>query len=358
MKAAPASCAIQIVQDNGEDQCANFKPLTSGQLLLATRRKSRTHGDCVETQLHDCEEDAEGECFLSKFLAASLTLLVRVSRQRKVPTPHPSCACFGFVLPHSPTSPHPLAILPASEMTRQGYLILHEKRGRPAVFYFSLEDGFLRYYPSAQRVKCVGEVRLSGCKLAVKAQKRGDGVPHSFSLETRKVFVKDRSYTLGNAVRVELSACSGDDRQEWGKALFSWQRYYWRDPQAAPEDDGAVCAEDSRLLLEQRISKHVIDKPVPSSSALSFAAAKQPLTFLRRNAHSLCRSLSTMSMTPSSLTNHTSKPESGPDPTDCVKDKVALANVACPEPVKGKGAAVTPQFLPTLLGRGNNQESH
>ncbi|RLN71262.1 hypothetical protein BBJ28_00019250, partial [Nothophytophthora sp. Chile5] len=139
---------------------------------------------------------------------------------------------------------------------------------------------------------------------------------------------------------------------------FSWQRYYWRDPQAAPEDDGAAGAEDSKLLLEQRIAKHVIAKPAPSSSALSFAAAKQPLTFLRRNAHSLCRSLSTMSMTPSSLASHTNKPESGPDPTDCVKDKVALANVACPEPVKSKGAAVTPQFLPTLVGRGNNQESH
>ncbi|RLN88081.1 hypothetical protein BBJ28_00015461 [Nothophytophthora sp. Chile5] len=76
MEAAPASCAIQIVQGNGEDQCIDFKPLTSGQLLLATRRKSGTHNNYVETQLHDCEEDAEGECFLSKFLAASLTLLV------------------------------------------------------------------------------------------------------------------------------------------------------------------------------------------------------------------------------------------------------------------------------------------
>ncbi|GMF33915.1 unnamed protein product [Phytophthora lilii] len=242
-------------------------------------------------------------------------------------------------------------------MTRQGYLIVHEKRARPTVRYFSLEDGFLRQYADADCVKCLEEVRLSGCKIAVKAQKRADGVPNSFYLETRKVFVKDRSYTLGNVERLELSASSGEDRQEWGKALFSWQRYYWRDPQAAsPEKDSA--ASETRLQLEQIIAKHFVQKP-PSGHTISFAAAKQPISFLRRNAHSLRRSLS-LSMT--STVANTSKPESDADPTDCVKDKVALSKVECPEALKAnnvnKCAAVTPHCIPTHIGRGNNQEAH
>lgn len=258
--------------------------------------------------------------------------------------------------PHSPID-QPAASTPSLvSMTRQGYLILHEKRGRPSVRYFSLEDGFLRQYADADCVKCQSEVRLSGCKIAVKAQKRADGMPHSFYLETRKVFVKDRSYTLGNVMRMEFSASSGEDRQEWGKALFSWQRYYWRDPQASPEKESA--ASETRLLLEQLVAQHYVEKP-NSSHALTFASAKHPLSVLRRNAHSLRRSLS-LSM--ASTVANAAKPESDADPTDCVKDKVALAKVTCPEAAKtqtiNKAAAVTPHFLPMRFGRGNNQEAH
>ncbi|KAG7400085.1 hypothetical protein PHYBOEH_006991 [Phytophthora boehmeriae] len=241
-------------------------------------------------------------------------------------------------------------------MTRQGYLILHDKRDRPTVCYFSLEDGFLRQYANADCAKCLCEVRLSGCKIAVKAQKRTDGVPHSFYLETRKVFVKDRSYTLGNIMRMEFSACSGEDRQEWGKALFSWQRYYWRDPQASPEKESS--ANDTRLLLEQLIAKHYVDKSA-SGHALSFASAKHPLSVLRRNAHSLRRSLS---LSNTSTVTNAAKPESDADPTDCVKEKMAMSKMTCAEAVKahstGKGAAVTPHYLPMRFGRGNNQEAH
>ncbi|OWZ01723.1 hypothetical protein PHMEG_00026837 [Phytophthora megakarya] len=236
-------------------------------------------------------------------------------------------------------------------MTRQGYLIVHDKRTRPSVRYLSLEDGFLRQYASADSAKCLSEIRLSGCKIAVKAQKRTDGVPNSFYLETRKVFVKDRSYTLGNVERVEFSACSGEDRQEWGKALFSWQRYYWRDPVAAsPEKDSS--ASETRLQLEQIVAKHYVQKP-PHGHTISFAAAKQPISFLRRNAHSLRRSLSL-----TSTVNNTTKPESDADPTDCIKDKVALANVECPEIAKDNNVCQATAVTPHYFGRGNNQEAH
>ncbi|KAG2775865.1 hypothetical protein JG687_00001124 [Phytophthora cactorum] len=240
-------------------------------------------------------------------------------------------------------------------MTRQGYLIVHDKRTRPTVRYLSLEDGFLRQYASTDCTKCLSEVRLSGCKITVKAQKRADGVPNSFYLETRKVFVKDRSYTLGNVERIEFSACSGEDRQDWGKALFSWQRYYWRDPVATTPENNSATSE-TRLQLEQIIAKHFVQKP-SSGHSISFAAAKQPISFLRRNAHTLRRSLS---LTMTSTVTNAAKPESDADPTDCVKDKVALAKVACPEVTKNNNvcAAVTPHYLPPHLDRGNNQEAH
>lgn len=250
-------------------------------------------------------------------------------------------------------------------MTRQGYLLLHEKRARPRVLFFALEDGFFRFYATAARAKRLGEFKLSGCKLAVKAQKRADGVPHSFFLETRKVFVKDRSYTLGSPVRVELSASSNDDRQEWGKALFSWQRYYWRDPATTAAENEAPVADDDavKAQLELLVDKCVGRDVGGTSYALSFAAAKQPLSFLRRNACSLRRSMSSFSTTatssaastPSTASSSTSSNASMKrqtiESTDCAKDKVVLKVVAS----SCRDSRVT---VRSCSQRGNNQEFH
>lgn len=242
-------------------------------------------------------------------------------------------------------------------MTRQGFLIVHEKRSRPIVRYVSLEDGFLRQYTSADCAKCLSEVRLSGCKITVKAQKRTDGIPNSFYLETRTVFVKDRSYTLGSAERIEFSACSGEDRQNWGKALFSWQRYYWRDPVSTSLEKHAV-GSDVREQLEQIIAKHYVQKP-PIAHSISFAAAKQPISFLRRNAHTLRRSLS---LTMTSTAGCSTKLEIGAEPTDCMKDKLALAKAECPEETQMNNVsddhAVSSHCIPLHRNRGNNQDAH
>ncbi|KAJ0400622.1 hypothetical protein P43SY_000907 [Pythium insidiosum] len=252
-------------------------------------------------------------------------------------------------------------------MSRQGYLILHDKRQAPRIVYFSLEDGTLRYFQSAACRASLGEVRLSGCKLVVKAQRRADGIPHAFFVEARKVFVKDRAYTLGAPVRLELSAHSSDERQEWGKALFSWQRQYWREPRAADETMDVLLAREDRIKqqLEQILQCHLAPESSSSRSAtpsFSFAVAKQPLTFLRRNASSLRRSFSMYmptststaatcsSSTDSSTTSSsssgstvavaaafklgTSKPSTSTSAVanDCAKDKVVLAKVAYAPP--------------------------
>jgi hypothetical protein len=245
--------------------------------------------------------------------------------------------------------------LPQHTMSRQGYLVLHEKRHGPKICFFSLEDGFLRYYATAHSVKMIGEVRLSGCKIAVKAHRRPDGMPNSFFLETRKVNVKDRSYTLSQAVRIELSAHSNEDRQEWGKVLFSWQRYYWRDPSDDDSDSVATQHIKTKAALEQIVARHYPSHgssscnnnqledcaSSPSMASAALSVAKQPLSFLRKNASSLRRSFSmympstttSSSSTASSSSSVSStgkgKPDcGGPEITDCEKDKVLLAKVA------------------------------
>ncbi|ETI51830.1 hypothetical protein F441_04900 [Phytophthora nicotianae CJ01A1] len=80
-----SECAIQIVGNNENPPWpgVEFKPLTSGQLLLKTRRKSdlRLRGlldgaDDDDQDEQDAGEHPGRECFLSKFLAAIMTLLV------------------------------------------------------------------------------------------------------------------------------------------------------------------------------------------------------------------------------------------------------------------------------------------
>ncbi|KAG6583217.1 uncharacterized protein IUM83_05942 [Phytophthora cinnamomi] len=82
-------CAIQIAAaEKPKRPSGEFKPLTSGQLLLKTRhysdqqhhqhqRRGLLDDDADDDQdARDADEDLGRECFLSRFLAASMTLLV------------------------------------------------------------------------------------------------------------------------------------------------------------------------------------------------------------------------------------------------------------------------------------------
>ncbi|KAK1931747.1 hypothetical protein P3T76_012679 [Phytophthora citrophthora] len=73
-----SECAIQIAEKHKR----GFKPLTSGQLLLKTRHNAELHQRALLIDDDDQDEedmdDVGRECFLSKFLATSMTLLVCV----------------------------------------------------------------------------------------------------------------------------------------------------------------------------------------------------------------------------------------------------------------------------------------
>ncbi|OWZ01722.1 hypothetical protein PHMEG_00026836 [Phytophthora megakarya] len=71
-------CAVQIVEDDKSGRSdGEFKPLTSGQLLLKTRRRSDQRRLLDgKNQEEEEDQDTSQECFLSKFLAGSMILFV------------------------------------------------------------------------------------------------------------------------------------------------------------------------------------------------------------------------------------------------------------------------------------------
>ncbi|POM81939.1 Hypothetical protein PHPALM_11 [Phytophthora palmivora] len=70
-------CVVQIIKDEKLKRAdSEFKPLTSGQLLLKTRRRSDHRRALLNDDDGQDDEDEGRECFLSKFLAVSMTLLV------------------------------------------------------------------------------------------------------------------------------------------------------------------------------------------------------------------------------------------------------------------------------------------
>ena len=149
-------------------------------------------------------------------------------------------------------------------MSKQGYLIKHDKLIGPTIHYFIAQDGYLRYYRSSEPedlMKPIGEFALSGHKVQVKAQRRIDRFSNSFTVETRKVHTKDKSYTLGRAATIELSAPSKQDRQEWGSTIFTWQRYYWRDLPASNEKEVKMKNDQDKRQLFQLMEEFGSSRP-------------------------------------------------------------------------------------------------
>jgi hypothetical protein len=84
VQTSSSECTIHIVEPQQQRPTGSgeFKPLTSGQLLLKTRQQQRRallddDADCDQDDgAGSADVDPDRECFLSKFLAASMTLLV------------------------------------------------------------------------------------------------------------------------------------------------------------------------------------------------------------------------------------------------------------------------------------------
>ncbi|OQR87158.1 hypothetical protein ACHHYP_09466 [Achlya hypogyna] len=143
-------------------------------------------------------------------------------------------------------------------MVQEGFLIRHTGK-KAHVCFFRLEDGYLKYYVGD---KLLGDLRLSGCKVAVKAHRRADGVVNTFVVDAQRVIVKERTYTLAPHETLELTAASSEARSQWARAILTWQRRYFEDPAAstvAPKEH-----EATRQALEAIVKTNL--KPLGSPS--------------------------------------------------------------------------------------------
>ncbi|KAF0701275.1 Aste57867_8204 [Aphanomyces stellatus] len=160
----------------------------------------------------------------------------------------------------------------------EGYVIKHSTTSKSQVCFCRLDFGFLRFYTSIDpSARLVGEFRLSGCKVDVKAVKRTDNIPFSFYVEAQRVLVKDRTYALAPKEIVELSGPTGEARTQWGRAIFTWQRHYFKEQVAMRPSDH----ERERLKLEGVLSaKAVTPDASPTSLGFRIPSLRKSLTSL------------------------------------------------------------------------------
>jgi hypothetical protein len=198
-------------------------------------------------------------------------------------------------------------------MSHQGYLILHEKRQAPKVVYVMLQDGIITCFASTKCEIKLKEVPLTGCKLEIKAQKRADGVPNSFFLESRFVKINGATYTLDIPIRIEFSASSIEERQKWGKAFFSWRRFFWRETRNPQEEEIKLQNRNQKIKLDQMLSEYFEANP-----RTTFI---QPLSYFKHPPH---HGNSTSSKTKASTTATATNTYA----SECEKEKIILSKIA------------------------------
>ncbi|EQC24902.1 hypothetical protein SDRG_17209 [Saprolegnia diclina VS20] len=141
-------------------------------------------------------------------------------------------------------------------MVHDGFLIRHAGK-KAHVCFFRLEEGYLKYYAND---KLIGDLRLSGCRVSVKAHRRDDHVQNTFRIETQRVLVKDRTYTLAPPEMLELTAATTEARSLWGRAILTWQRRYFAEPASLSPSEH----EATRAALEAIVKTSL--KPLGSPS--------------------------------------------------------------------------------------------
>ncbi|KDO31703.1 hypothetical protein SPRG_03621 [Saprolegnia parasitica CBS 223.65] len=119
-------------------------------------------------------------------------------------------------------------------MSKEGYLIRHGSTVSEIV-YVVLADGKVRFYDERHGA-FIDEIGLSKTKLKIRGATPAEAYQcdHSFHVSVcRTQLVNGRQNPIGTPENFMLSASSNAERKEWGNAIHSWQRHYWREPQHA-----------------------------------------------------------------------------------------------------------------------------
>jgi hypothetical protein len=116
-------------------------------------------------------------------------------------------------------------------MSMEGYLIRHG-HVTSEILFCQLADGKVIFYDS-RGGQLIEEISLSRTKLIVRGVSPSDafGCEHSFLVNMRRSqLINGRQSPVGPQAEFLLSATSNQDRKDWGNAIHSWQRHYWKDP--------------------------------------------------------------------------------------------------------------------------------
>ncbi|RHY72299.1 hypothetical protein DYB30_007727 [Aphanomyces astaci] len=181
-------------------------------------------------------------------------------------------------------------------MSKEGYIIRHGKKSSD-ILYCIVQDGRVIFL-DRRGGDVVEEFGLTRTLLKIRGATTDEAFAceNSFIVQVRNSqLVKGRQVAEGTEGEYLLSAPSHKERKEWGNAIHSWQRHYWREPLHAGlnmteiEEEAFFRAQVStltRMLQESPRGKQKGNRHRTSSAASSNVAYN---TMQQPAKLSLCR---------------------------------------------------------------------
>jgi len=143
-------------------------------------------------------------------------------------------------------------------MSKEGYLIRHGNTASE-IIYCVLGDGKVSFYKERDG-EFMSEIGLSRTKLKIRGvlEREAHSCSHSFLVSLRPSrLVNGRQHLVGPAEEFLLTAPSNKEKKEWGNAIHSWQRHYWREPlhveQNMAEEEIDAYFRDQYAILTQML---------------------------------------------------------------------------------------------------------
>ncbi|ETV81738.1 hypothetical protein H257_05330 [Aphanomyces astaci] len=167
-------------------------------------------------------------------------------------------------------------------MSKEGYIIRHGKKSSD-ILYCIVQDGRVIFL-DRRGGDVVEEFGLTRTLLKIRGATTDEAFAceNSFIVQVRNSqLVKGRQVAEGTEGEYLLSAPSHKERKEWGNAIHSWQRHYWREPLHAGlnmteiEEEAFFRAQVStltRMLQESPRGKQKGNRHRTSSAASSNVA--------------------------------------------------------------------------------------
>lgn len=115
-------------------------------------------------------------------------------------------------------------------MSKEGYLIYHEKARQYQIVFCVLEGGKLQLFTSRQNPTIIKEVNLSCTSVSTLSNPELDENlwPHSFKLRIQRSKVcAGQVVGLSSTITMVFGASSAEEKEAWKSSIAAWRRKYW-----------------------------------------------------------------------------------------------------------------------------------